>query len=161
MSMTDVTLYAREVANAPAGSDEPDDTSSRGRRRTTVLTDALEFVQWFWEHCGGKEGGWAIEDADTWEIDDENFLQWSALILARARKLGIGTTLNKEPKKVPIPSELRWAVWERDRFTCLHCGTRRHLSIDHVIPESKGGPATLENLQTLCKPCNSKKRDRL
>lgn len=62
-----------------------------------------------------------------------------------------------KPKKQPIPVELRWLVWDRDNFTCLMCGSRKHLSIDHIIAESKGGPSTLENFQTLCRSCNSKK----
>lgn len=59
--------------------------------------------------------------------------------------------------KNKIPEALRWEVFECDNFTCQHCGCRRHLSADHIIPESKGGQMTLENLQTLCKPCNSAK----
>ncbi len=57
-------------------------------------------------------------------------------------------------KKASISTALRWAVWERDNFTCLVCGRRRYLSIDHIIPESKGGKTELSNLQTLCRPCN-------
>lgn len=60
-------------------------------------------------------------------------------------------------QKAPIPEALRWAVWERDNFTCQHCGTRRNLSVDHVVPESKGGPTTLDNCRTLCSTCNSRK----
>ncbi len=60
-------------------------------------------------------------------------------------------------KKENIPAKLRWEIWERDNFTCLHCGVRKNLSIDHIIPESKGGTLDPANLQTLCKPCNSKK----
>lgn len=59
--------------------------------------------------------------------------------------------------KAVIPHCLRWQVWERDNFTCGHCGSRKNLSIDHVQPESKGGTLELDNLQTLCKPCNSRK----
>ena len=59
--------------------------------------------------------------------------------------------------KAPIPPDIRWTVWERDNFTCLHCGTRQHLSIDHIMPECEGGTLDLDNLQTLCKPCNSRK----
>ena len=64
---------------------------------------------------------------------------------------------NRFPKKEPIPPEIRWAVWERDDFTCKECGSRKHLSVDHILAESKGGKMTLDNLQTLCKPCNSSK----
>lgn len=60
-------------------------------------------------------------------------------------------------KKQPIPKDLRWTVWERDDFTCQICGSRRNLTIDHIYPESKGGELTLENAQTLCKSCNSRK----
>lgn len=60
-------------------------------------------------------------------------------------------------KKEQIPNNLRWAVWERDNFTCLNCGSRKNLTIDHIYPESKGGKLTMENSQTLCKPCNSRK----
>lgn len=64
---------------------------------------------------------------------------------------------NKANAKKPIPNTLRWAVWERDNFTCKHCGARQNLSVDHIIPESKGGELTMENTQTLCKSCNSRK----
>lgn len=64
------------------------------------------------------------------------------------------------PKKARIGDDLRWDVWERDDFTCQHCGRRRHLTIDHVIPESAGGATEFANLQTLCKSCNSKKGTR-
>lgn len=60
-------------------------------------------------------------------------------------------------KKAPIPADVRWAVWERDNFTCKHCGSRRNLTVDHIYPEVLGGEATVENCQTLCKPCNSRK----
>jgi hypothetical protein len=60
-------------------------------------------------------------------------------------------------KKKPIPEDLRWMVWERDNFTCRDCGSRKHLTVDHIVPEVVGGEATMENCQTLCKSCNSRK----
>ena len=59
-----------------------------------------------------------------------------------------------------IPLNLRLRVLTRDNFRCVFCGkspatdlgTRLH--IDHIIPFSKGGKSTLENLQTLCEECN-------
>ena len=59
--------------------------------------------------------------------------------------------------KTPIPHSLKWAVWKRDDFTCKTCGNRDDLSIDHKTAESVGGELTLDNLQTLCRSCNSKK----
>jgi hypothetical protein len=59
--------------------------------------------------------------------------------------------------KEAIKPDLRWLVWERDDFACHYCGSRRHLSIDHKIPESKGGMTEAENLLTACKRCNSEK----
>lgn len=56
-----------------------------------------------------------------------------------------------------ISAAVRWLVWERDNFTCRNCGKRKNLTIDHIIPESKGGQLKLSNLQTLCNSCNSKK----
>jgi 5-methylcytosine-specific restriction endonuclease McrA len=44
---------------------------------------------------------------------------------------------------------------------CLCCGTTERLSIDHVIPLSKGGANTIDNLQPLCLPCNQAKGSRV
>ena len=63
--------------------------------------------------------------------------------------------------KKKIPAKLRWDIWERDDYTCKHCGKKRELSIDHIIPESKGGTLDPDNLQTLCKSCNSRKGTRI
>lgn len=57
----------------------------------------------------------------------------------------------------PISVEHRWAIWERDNFTCQKCRARRYLSIDHKMPRSRGGNNRPSNLQTLCRSCNSAK----
>jgi hypothetical protein len=48
-------------------------------------------------------------------------------------------------------------VFERDDWTCRHCGARRQLTVDHVVARARGGADTLANLQTLCRSCNSRK----
>lgn len=43
---------------------------------------------------------------------------------------------------------------------CVKCGKKRKLTADHVVPISKGGDSYITNIQPLCKPCNSSKKDR-
>lgn len=59
--------------------------------------------------------------------------------------------------KKPISSKLRWKVFQRDDYQCLRCGSRSDLTADHIYAEVHGGPTTMDNLQTLCRSCNSKK----
>lgn len=60
-------------------------------------------------------------------------------------------------KKQPITPAIRWKVWKRDGFACHYCGTQMHLSIDHIVPEFRGGTSDLSNLVTACRNCNSLK----
>lgn len=60
-----------------------------------------------------------------------------------------------------IPASVRAAVYARDGHSCVTCGTDESLSLDHIYPWSKGGADTIENLQTMCRPCNSRKSDKV
>ncbi len=51
-------------------------------------------------------------------------------------------------------------VMRRDRFRCQYCGSREKLTVDHVLPKSRGGKDTWENLVTACTPCNNRKGNR-
>jgi 5-methylcytosine-specific restriction endonuclease McrA len=54
----------------------------------------------------------------------------------------------------------RRAVFVRDEHRCQYCGARAD-SIDHVVPRSRGGTHTWENVVAACRRCNTRKRDRL
>lgn len=66
-----------------------------------------------------------------------------------------------------MTSKLRQHIKERDGFTCKQCGASVSqepnllLEIDHIIPISKGGLTTEDNLQTLCWRCNRKKGSKI
>jgi 5-methylcytosine-specific restriction endonuclease McrA len=51
----------------------------------------------------------------------------------------------------------RRAILARDGFRCQYCGSTRHLTIDHIIPRSRGGASSWENVVTSCAPCNVRK----
>lgn len=52
-------------------------------------------------------------------------------------------------------------ILKRDGFTCQYCGKKhKELTVDHIIPKSRGGADSWKNLITACKPCNNVKDDR-
>ena len=69
-------------------------------------------------------------------------------------------------RKAKISEKIRATVLARDNHICRACGFGGSanyafaLACDHIVPESAGGKATLENLQCLCGACNGAKGDR-
>ena len=59
------------------------------------------------------------------------------------------------------PNFTRFNVFLRDKFTCLYCGAGKNLTFDHVIPKSKGGQTSWENVASACSTCNVKKGGKL
>jgi hypothetical protein len=79
------------------------------------------------------------------------------------------SSISKTPfmkDKRDIPDGLRYKVLKRDNFKCVTCGsspannTGTILHVDHIIPFSKGGKTTIDNLQSLCQECNLGKSNR-
>jgi len=70
----------------------------------------------------------------------------------RARKLGGGGRVSRE----------EWeAIKDRQQQRCAYCGEQKVLTQDHVVPLSKGGPHVATNIVAACRPCNSRKKDRI
>ncbi len=58
------------------------------------------------------------------------------------------------------PAFTRFNVFLRDGFTCQYCGDTAELTFDHVVPRSRGGRTTWENIVAACSPCNLRKGGR-
>jgi 5-methylcytosine-specific restriction endonuclease McrA len=103
-----------------------------------------------------------------------------ALVLALKEKADVvhhnGVVFHSENLSIPAPSvvKLRYfvkvpyrsraslsrrAVFVRDDFECQYCG-RAAENVDHVIPRSRGGGHTWDNVVAACRPCNSRKENR-
>jgi len=70
----------------------------------------------------------------------------------RSRRLNAGGTITRD----------EWlAVCEKYNNKCAICHKELPLTMDHIIPLSKGGTHTVENIQPLCKSCNSRKSNKI
>lgn len=73
---------------------------------------------------------------------------------------------NGKYKGVCIRPDLRLAIYLRDRFVCLYCLRDLHdahptdITLDHLIPDSKGGSNDPANLITACRSCNCARQDK-
>ena len=56
-----------------------------------------------------------------------------------------------------IPDDVKVAVWQRDQGMCVKCNATDYLEYDHIIPFSKGGANSINNIQLLCRKCNLSK----
>ena len=55
----------------------------------------------------------------------------------------------------------RRALFARDGWQCAYCGSTGRLTLDHVVPRSRGGDSVWENVVTSCAPCNLRKGNHL
>lgn len=86
-----------------------------------------------------------------------------------------GKRLRSIDRSFPVPSVIRLLryvnmpyrgvmlsrqnIFKRDGHKCLYCGEKNNLTLDHVLPRSKGGKTSWTNLVTACQTCNSRKGD--
>ena len=88
-----------------------------------------------------------------------------------------GLAFHSEKMTIPVPSVIRLkyfvkvpyraratlsrrAIFIRDSFECQYCGAAAE-NVDHIQPRSKGGTHTWDNVVASCRPCNSRKENRL
>ncbi|MFN2587403.1 MAG: HNH endonuclease [Actinomycetota bacterium] len=103
-----------------------------------------------------------------------------AIVLALKEKAEVlhhnGMVFRSESLEIPAPTVVRLnyfvrvpfrarasmsrrAVFVRDNYECQYCG-RPAENVDHVVPRSRGGAHTWDNVVAACRPCNSRKENR-
>lgn len=89
--------------------------------------------------------------------DEDNPIVSSFKTFKRPSVIRLSRFIYMPYKKVPLS---RYNIFRRDGHKCVYCGTSKNLTIDHVLPRSRGGDNTWKNLVTCCGECNLKKDDR-
>jgi 5-methylcytosine-specific restriction endonuclease McrA len=101
-----------------------------------------------------KERAEVLEHA-SWQLHSESFTMARPVVIRLVTYVRI-------PRDAHSRKITRRAVFARDKWACQYCGTTHgNLTVDHVIPRSKGGGSSWDNIVTCCAPCNRRKGDRL
>lgn len=110
-------------------------------------------------------------DQAAWDPEQraEALLRIKKFVLMKERELrklrrdveALERVVDKENPRTRIPRETRLLVFDRDEGRCVECGSTSDLQFDHIIPVSKGGGNSPENIQILCQRCNLEKGDRI
>lgn len=89
------------------------------------------------------------------------------VLLLKDRAVMLSVKVIRLKTYVPMPlsraareKPTKAAIYRRDNYTCQYCGSTRNLTIDHVVPRSRGGKDVWSNLTLACSKCNTKKSDR-
>ena len=100
-----------------------------------------------------KDKAELVEQA-SWELHSEHATHPRPIVIRLV-------DLREVPRDTHRRKITRRAVFARDSWTCQYCGSRSNLTVDHVIPRSKGGALDWENIVASCAPCNRRKGDHL
>ena len=151
--------YQQYLVNVPSYVMEEDEKGFYTRLGFANIDESVLVVEYQFSYTSG--GGMA-KRTFTIPMNEETIVE---LIKMLESKLTI-SAFGKEQRAL-MTSKLREHIKSRDNFTCCHCSNSTFkepnllLEIDHIIPVSKGGYTTEENLQTLCWKCNRAKSNKL
>ncbi len=87
-----------------------------------------------------------------WQVHSPNLV----LCVPKHIRLKIAST----ERMWKVPPVNRREVLRRDHHHCQYCGSSKRLTLDHVMPRSRGGQHTWDNVVIACERCNSRKGDR-
>ena len=124
-------------------------TYNNGEPKARVIDPSNDFQLFTWDDWSKLQ-----------PLADDDVIK-GAGITFRVPEVILLTNYNKIPQ--PRGHFSRRNLYKRDNLTCQYCGCQpgpANLTIDHVMPRSRGGLTTWENCVLCCVPCNSKKADK-
>ena len=92
--------------------------------------------------------------------------EWDFVMNSPSIRINVPATMRlvkKIDRKWRAPRFRRTTMFLRDNWTCQFCGkkiTQSLLTVDHVVPRSKGGKTSWKNCVAACKPCNKRKANK-
>ena len=151
--------YQQYLGDVPDYIMQEDEAGFYSRLGFAYIDESVLTVEYKFSYTSG--GGMA-QRSFTVPMTEETIVE---LIKTLESKL-TASAFAKE-QRLLMTRKLREFIKTRDNFTCCNCGNSTHaepnllLEIDHIIPVSKGGCTTEDNLQTLCWKCNRAKGDKI
>ncbi len=122
-------------------------------------------------HRRGPDGGRVLVLNATYEPINVCTVRRAVVLLLKEKAEVIEQSdrqLHSANASITRPAVIRLVTYvkvprdtHKRKMTCQYCGSRAQLTVDHVIPRSKGGGSTWDNIVAACAPCNRRKGDAL
>ena len=151
--------YQQYLGDVPAFIMENDEAGFYSRLGFAVVDESVLTVEYKFAYTSG--GGMA-QRSFTVPMTEETIVE-----LIRTLESKLTASAFAKEQRALMTKKLRTFIKDRDNHTCCICGNSTHmepnllLEIDHIIPVSKGGQTSEENLQTLCWKCNRAKGNKI
>ena len=130
----------------------------------TSVRRALVLV--FGDHARVVTGDYATHDFNSWR-DLSVFVQGVGTVLTPTYQIAAPEVIMLTRFCKLPPRQVKFSrrnIYARDNYTCQYCGCtppRDELTIDHVVPRSRGGKSTWDNVVLACVRCNTTKGNRV
>lgn len=128
---------------------------NRGFQPVRITTARHAFTMLFAERADALDEAYEPHDFARWtslDCREDDLVVRTPTHALRVPRILVLRSYNRVPR-TPLRLSRR-NVFLRDGHTCMYCGDGGELTIDHVVPRSRGGGSSWENLVACCRPCN-------
>ena len=153
--MTHPLLRRKDVLDTPVL------VLNRGYQAVRITSARDGFSLLYGDRAQALDGSYEPHDFEHWaarEPDDGELVVPTLRGAIEVPRLLLLRSYDRVPR-TPLRLSRR-NVFVRDGHACVYCGDTADLTIDHVLPRSRGGGSSWENLVSCCRPCNLEKGQR-